>query len=164
MLKQTHGNLIDLAEQGQFDIIVQGCNCFSTMGSGLAREIRERYPQAYQADCQFESSSEIDRLGNYSCVEVTHSGPKGDVTFTVVNAYTQFGFNRMGETNDVFEYDSFSVILGKLARKYGTLRFGLPRIGQGLAGGDPQLINSMIDQFAQTVAQRGGSVTVVDFA
>ena len=28
MLKHTKGNLLDLAEQGQFDIIVQGCNCY----------------------------------------------------------------------------------------------------------------------------------------
>lgn len=31
-LKHTKGNLIDLAEAGEFDVVVQGCNCFNTMG------------------------------------------------------------------------------------------------------------------------------------
>ena len=44
MLKHTKGNLLDLAEAGLFDVVVQGCNCFNTMGGGIAREIRERYP------------------------------------------------------------------------------------------------------------------------
>ena len=39
-LKHTKGNLLDLAEAGEFDIVVQGCNCFNTMGGGIAREIR----------------------------------------------------------------------------------------------------------------------------
>ena len=28
----VHGDLFKLAEQGEFDIIVHGCNCFNTMG------------------------------------------------------------------------------------------------------------------------------------
>lgn len=31
-LKHVKGNLLNLAEAGQFDIVVQGCNCFNTMG------------------------------------------------------------------------------------------------------------------------------------
>jgi O-acetyl-ADP-ribose deacetylase (regulator of RNase III) len=40
MLNHTKGNLIDMAEAGLFDFIVQGCNCHNTMGSGIAKEIR----------------------------------------------------------------------------------------------------------------------------
>ena len=32
MMKTIEGNLISLAKAGQFDVIVQGCNCFCTMG------------------------------------------------------------------------------------------------------------------------------------
>lgn len=31
-LKRAKGNVLDMAEAGQFDIVVQGCNCFNTMG------------------------------------------------------------------------------------------------------------------------------------
>jgi hypothetical protein len=30
MLKRAKGNLIDMAEQGEFDVIVHGCNCLNT--------------------------------------------------------------------------------------------------------------------------------------
>ena len=51
MLKHAKGNLIDMAEAGEFDVIVHGCNCQNTMGSGIAKEMRARYPGVYQADC-----------------------------------------------------------------------------------------------------------------
>ena len=49
MLLHAKGNLIDMAEAGKFHIIVHGCNCFNTMGSGIAKEIRNRYPRAYES-------------------------------------------------------------------------------------------------------------------
>ena len=33
------GNLVTLALAGEFDVIIHGCNCFNTMGSGVAKDI-----------------------------------------------------------------------------------------------------------------------------
>jgi len=33
-MKTIQGNLIHLAQDGEFDLIVHGCNCFCTMGAG----------------------------------------------------------------------------------------------------------------------------------
>ena len=30
------GDLIKSAKEGQFDVIIHGCNCFNTMGAGIA--------------------------------------------------------------------------------------------------------------------------------
>ena len=49
-LIRKKGNLLDMAERGEFDIIVHGANCICVMGSGIAREIKARFPQAAQAD------------------------------------------------------------------------------------------------------------------
>lgn len=49
-MEHVVGNLIDLAEEGRFDLIVHGCNCFCKMGAGIAKEIKSRYPQAYEQD------------------------------------------------------------------------------------------------------------------
>jgi hypothetical protein len=65
-MKTVKGNLIELAEQGEFNIIVQGCNCFETMGSGIAREIKERYPAAYEADMKYSHAGDYDKLGCFS--------------------------------------------------------------------------------------------------
>ena len=155
MLKLVKGNLIDLAEEGHFNIIVQGCNCFNTMGSGIAKEIKQRYPDAFEAD-QLTDRGSYDKLGNYSVM----LGKR----FNIINAYTQFAFNVGGSDEDVFEYTAFELILQKLARKYPGCNFGLPYIGCGLAGGNQEHIVDMIKEFTYFVELTGGSVTLVKFA
>jgi len=164
MTKLIHasGNLIDMAEQGLFDVIVHGCNCMNTMGSGIAAEIRQRYPEAYEADTAYslklqdDTNSQVQKLGNYSAHLV-----KGEHNFLIVNAYTQVMFTPRGV--DHFEYASFEVILKKFAHEYGPFRIGFPYIGCGLAGGNKELIVAMLEDFAETVSAQHGKVTLVEF-
>ena len=150
-LKHAKGNLLDMAEAGDFDIIVQGCNCFNTMGGGIAREIRERYPMAALVDYG-TLKGDYNKLGNYT---TAFTGK-----FLIVNAYTQFN---MSQGTDVFEYTAFQLILEKLLHEFGSKRIGLPYIGMGLAGGDQDTIIPMISEFAEDVARIGGTVTLVEF-
>jgi O-acetyl-ADP-ribose deacetylase (regulator of RNase III) len=163
MLLERKGNLIDLAVDGEFDVIVHGCNCQNTMGSGIAREIRERFPEAYRADRLMYAQTGGGRhmLGNYSEVSVSEPFIGARQSFVIVNAYTQVGYLPRGK--DHFEYKSFDLILQKLLYYYGDKRIGFPFIGMGLAGGDVQTIKSMIADFAKSVADAGGSVTLVEF-
>lgn len=153
MLKHTKGNLLDLAEAGEFDVIVQGCNCFNTMGGGIAREIRERYPQAMLADNE-TVRGDYNKLGNWTIARANVG------EFDIVNAYTQYN---MSTGNDVFEYNAFALILQKLEKAYGDKRIGLPYIGMGLAGGKKEVIMPMIEYFATSISAKGGSVTLVEF-
>lgn len=165
MLQLATGNLIDMAEQGLFDVIVHGCNCMNTMGSGIAKEIRERYSEAFNVDWRWDqgvysnpahTQERIWKLGNYTVADVGK--------FKIINAYTQFDFNKQGEEFiDRFEYESFNLILRKLAAIYPDKRFGFPYIGMGLAGGDKDRIIAMLEDFAEKVAAKGGSVTLVEF-
>jgi O-acetyl-ADP-ribose deacetylase (regulator of RNase III) len=157
MLKHTKGNLIDLAESGEFDIIVHGCNCRNTMGSGIAKEIRERYPVAFNADLHYISDG-VSKLGNYSEARVYG---EGRTLFTIVNAYTQLNYLPRGV--DHFDYESFKLILRKLAVIYPKSRFGFPYIGMGLAGGDPEEIKKILWYFSNAIEKTGGSVTLVEF-
>ena len=152
MLRHTKGNLLDLAEAGEFDVVVQGCNCFNTMGGGIAREIRERYPLCAEIDGLTEQG-EYMKLGNWTEYD--------QGTFLIINAYTQYN---MSQGTDVFEYVAFELILQKLIHAYGDKRIGLPYIGMGLAGGDKETILGMIEAFAYGVQSKGGSVTLVEFA
>ena len=81
MLKHTKGNLLDLAEAGEFDVVVQGCNCFNTMGGGIAREIKERYPMCAEID-NLTERGEYMKLGNWTEFD--------QGTFIIINAYTQY--------------------------------------------------------------------------
>lgn len=164
MLQHAKGNLLDMAEQEMFDIIVHGCNCQMTMGSGIAKEIRERFPAAFQADIQYlmdidgRRPAPVFKLGNYSMAPVYG---RGRTLFTIINAYTQVHYLPRGV--DHFEYESFKIILRKLLAAYGDRRFGFPYIGMGLAGGKKDKIMKILEGFAAAVNECGGSVTLVEF-
>lgn len=150
-LKHTKGNLLDLAEAGEFDVIVHGCNCFNTMGGGIAREIAERYPSAARVD-RNTIYGDYNKLGTWTEVDTGQ--------FKIINAYTQYNMSR---GHDVFQYAAFELILQKLLYVYGKKRIGLPYIGMGLAGGNKNDIIEMIEGFAYFVDDSGGSVTLVEF-
>lgn len=154
MLIRTKGDLLLLAEQGQFDVIVHGCNCFNTMGAGIAKQIKDRYPQAYEADCETQPG-DYNKLGNFS--------KSATDKFVIINAYTQYNFARAGSKEDLFEYISFAMILQKLSNTAGDCKFGFPMIGMGLAGGDPVKIITLLEHFAQSVEEKGGSATLVEY-
>lgn len=159
MLKHMKGNLIDLAEQGHFDWIVHGCNCQNTMGSGIAKEIKDRYPEAYGADTAYsKGKNPVSLLGNYS---KQFFFPTNKSNFGIINAYTQLNFQPRGI--DHFEYESFYLILRKLSAIYPDKSFGFPYIGMGLAGGDKPRIIPMLERFAEQITLTGGSATLVEF-
>jgi O-acetyl-ADP-ribose deacetylase (regulator of RNase III) len=154
-LKHAKGNLIDMAEAGDFNIIIQGCNCFNTMGGGIAREIRDRYPLVASVDME-TVKGDYNKLGTWTECDAGENN-----RFTIINAYTQYNMSR---GDDVFEYTAFELILQKLAHQYPTCDFGFPYIGMGLAGGDPLWIIPMLEAFAEQIEKTGGSVTLVEFA
>ena len=159
-LLHTKGNLLDLAEAGEFNIVVQGCNCFNTMGGGIAREIRERYPEVAKADAETIRGN-YNKLGTWTEGYAWYNMRGDDAdNFVIINAYTQYN---MSTGEDVFEYIAFQLILQKLAHIYPGGDFGFPYIGMGLAMGDKDLIIQMLEDFAVRVTSTGGSVTLVEF-
>ena len=50
VMKEVTGDLVKLAKNGEFDVIVHGCNCECIMGGGIAKQIRQAFPTAYDAD------------------------------------------------------------------------------------------------------------------
>lgn len=153
------GNLITLAEEGEFDVIVHGCNCFHAMGGGIAAEIARRYPEAREADNLTEYGSR-EKLGDFSYA-VTNNGEG----FIIMNAYTQYRWS--GHT-DVFEYDSFYTFLGRLFffvrgihdQLERPVRVGFPKIGCGLACGNEKRIIEMLENFCASISP-WASVTLV---
>ena len=76
-LELINGNLLDFPNG--INNIAHSCNCRMIMGGGIAKQIKERYPEAYQADVDF-ISDEYDHngqfkhpLGNYSKAKVDKS-------------------------------------------------------------------------------------------
>ena len=137
-MKIIKGDLIKLALEGKFDVIVHGCNCFCTMGAGIAKAIKSEFPKAYEADCKTEKDSK-DKLGTYSYATIE----KNENKITVINAYTQHDYKSPGIKAD---YDAIRSVFKKLKSNYSGKRIGYPKIGAGLAGGDWKLISKIIDE------------------
>lgn len=153
MLKIEKGDLLAMGKEGKFDIIVHGCNCFCTMGAGVAAQIAQQFPDARIADDE-TVRGDAGKLGTYTI------GMGGRLV--ILNAYTQFGTSNTGK--DVFEYTAFERVLDKIATRFGKWRIGLPMIGMGLAGGNAERIVPMIEYFAERMTKQGGSVTLVEFS
>ena len=62
-IEYIEGDLLDFPNG--INVIAQNCNCKNKFGSGLALQIKNRYPEAYKADCLAAENDE-NRLGNYS--------------------------------------------------------------------------------------------------
>lgn len=138
-LKEVHGNLIDLANEGKFDVILQGCNCICVMGSGLAGEIAARIPQAVTIDNKTGRNS--NKIGTFSVVPVKGNDKH---KFVLLNCYTQAEPSYDGK--DVFEYKGFREICQTIAIAFAGKRIGIPLIGCGLAGGDFARIKGIITE------------------
>lgn len=137
-MKIVKGNLIFLAESGNFDVIVQGCNCYHTMGAGLARQIATQYPEAYDAD-------KLTILGPNKLGKISSCEVKSDqgFYFRIVNAYTQ-----------IYPYppinlDAIRYAFREIKRLFTGKRIAYPKIGAGLGKGDWKEIEPIIDEELQ---------------
>lgn len=150
MSKYKVSNMIDGLENGEVDIIIQGCNAFCAFGKGLALEIKERYPEAYEADKKTVYASK-DKLGSFSYVEVSPNK-------FIVNCYTQYhwikGLNneptihKNGKSVFVLaDYHAIRNCMIALRNKFtNEHRFGIPKIGAGLANGDWKIIENIVKE------------------
>lgn len=137
MKKTTQGNLLSLAKSGHFDVIVHGCNCFCTMGKGIALSVKQDFPAAYAADRATPYGSK-NKLGGYS--QATVETPAG--LLTIVNAYTQYDYRGVGMKAD---YEAIQDVFRDIKKEFSGKRIGYPLIGAGLAGGDWSIISDIID-------------------
>lgn len=149
-MKIVHGDLLQLAKAGVFDVIIHGCNCFCTFGAGIASQIKKEFPEAYLADCA-TAKGHRGKLGH--CTSAVIKIPKGEVT--VVNAYTQFYWGGEGPLADL---DAIRNCMAWIKYSYPGRRIGIPRIGAGLAGGDWAVISGIINEELE-----GEDLTLVEY-
>jgi len=145
-MKYVQGDLIQLAKAGSFDVIVHGCNCMCTMGAGIAKQIKQHFPEAYQIDQQTRSGDKR-KLGT-----ITYTR---DTVPVVVNAYTQYDY-KFKKIN--VSYLAIKYCLEAIKKTFSGKRIGMPKIGCGLAGGDWSVVSVMIDSYLSDE-----DVTVVEY-
>ena len=140
-MKERTGDLIQMAKDGDFDVIIHGCNCFCNFGAGIAKQIKREFPEAYAADCE-TMKGDASKIGSITYAQIPAETDHGYLY--VVNAYTQ---NTYGRGMQV-DYDGLTDCFVEIARVFGNkgYEFGYPLIGCGLAGGDWNVVKEIIDE------------------
>lgn len=149
-MQVVQGDLLELASQGRFDVLVHGCNCFCTMGAGLAKGVRTAFPEAFEAD-RATKKGDPKKLGTFSAVLITRLPHP----LWVVNAYTQLDYRGPGVR---VSYDAVEAAFKQISVQFSGLRIGYPRLGAGLGGGDWDVLREVICS-----ALEGQDHTLVEF-
>ena len=157
MINYIDGDVVKLAKEGAFDVVVHGCNCLSTMGAGVAPQMAA----AFGCD-KFEMETwgpSIEKLGNidYETLYLEDNKrwtkypdegrPFATARLIVVNAYTQYmyGKNHVDGVIAPFDYEAFTICMRKMNHIFKGNHIGMPKIGSHLAGGDWNRIEKIIE-------------------
>lgn len=140
-MKYVKGDLVQLADVGEFDVIIHGCNCFNTMNSGVAKAIRSKFPETYTADCK-TAKGDKNKLGRFTYVTTDTSA---DTNLTIYNAYTQYNYGV--DTGPHFNMEAFVRAMISIRNGlFENVRIGIPKIGAGLAGGNWDEISQALEE------------------
>lgn len=137
-IEYVKGSVVDATES----IIAQGCNAQGVMGSGVAKAIREKWPEVfhvYKRHC----GDYQDPLGTINFIGTW------DQTKLIANMITQRFYGRNGER--YVDYDAVRKCMKLLNRRAGMYsapphRVAMPKIGAGLGGGDWEIISQIIEE------------------
>ena len=130
------GNLLE----SDVPAIIHQCNCFHTMGSGIARQLVLKYPIIYDVDKQTKYADK-SKMGNFSFAEINSQNLK-----VIINLYSQYNYGYGLHTN----YDALENGLNKamnFLNERKIYRVGLPYlIGCGLAGGNEKIVFAILER------------------
>lgn len=135
MIKYIKGDLFTT----DADVIAHGVNCKGGFGSGIAGIIKTKYPKAryYYLDKYEEDGW---KLGDVQYIYI----PNGD--FTIANCATQNDYLPRGIEH--VNYDAVRTVMEKLKGycESNNYTIAIPKIGAGLAGGDWDKIEEIINK------------------
>jgi O-acetyl-ADP-ribose deacetylase (regulator of RNase III) len=134
MIEYIEGDVLNSGEQ----IVVHGCNCFNNMGSGIAKQVSIEYPWAAFADYE-TVPGDVNKLGRYT----TAIGENGT---RIINAYTQYHYSRIQVNAD---YNAIERAMANICSDFPEHKvFAMPKIGAGLAGGDWNIIEKILEKIS----------------
>ena len=147
-MRKLSGDLVLMFNWGAFDVIAHGCNCNNIMGAGIAKTIRTHYPQVFETDASFSIPLGKERLGHISICPLDN--PYSKRRQFVVNCYTQ---DRIANVNN-YQFED---------ERVGRIQLGIPYIGAGLAGGNKEEVESIIQEYANKYESQF-ETTLVDYS
>lgn len=139
-LVYRQGNLVDAFLSKEISVLAHQANCFCTMGSGIAREIKQRLPAAWEADRK-TIPGDLSKLGGYSVASVN-----GGFVF---NLYGQYKYGRGDDGAQHTNIPALKSALLEMSSALMTLQHrdwtvGIPKLGCGLGGAKWEDVEAML--------------------
>lgn len=141
-IKHIKANAVSYALEDNSRLLIHVCNDLKIMGSGIAREIRNRVPSAYD-NYRFRNSS--DRLGNISFSDC----------YSICNMVAQHEYNgykgNFRRGHRFLSYAALSECLVEIAGNFylqdkGITEIVLPfKMGADRAGGDWGIVMELVE-------------------
>lgn len=144
MFEYVKGNIVT----GDYTIFCQQVNCKHRMGSGLARQIRNAYPEVYREYMNIQ-----EQILGYILPVFTTDGR------ICVNMFAQDNYGKDGKcyTNYTAFKDCLTALVGFISdhhiKEDVTIAFPYG-IGCGLGGGNWIIIQDLIKEFSEKVPQK----------
>lgn len=127
-------------------IILQGCNAQGKMNSGVAKAIRNKWPEVFAA-YNFEADTNGLVLGEIYPV-FTFPTKLSEKRKIIVNGITQRFYGRDPKTRYV-DYEAIQTVCNAtriMMDDYMISTIAMPKIGAGLGNGDWKIIEDIINQ------------------
>lgn len=137
-LTYVKGNLLE----SDCNVIFHQANCFSTMGTGIAKHIKDKYPEAYLADKTHKWTSS-QKLGKYTSAYSTTDDRR------IVNLYGQFNYGRETRHTDYRALENALNSFFESNEIPYNPKFGFPyMMGCVNAGGDWAIVSEILERIA----------------
>lgn len=127
------GDLFECEES----IIAHGCNAKGVMGSGVAKIVREKFPNAYELYVREH------KLYGLQLGEVYGFDGGGDGEYKhILNCITQQSYGHGVQVS----YSAIASCMLRINYKHKGASIAMPKIGAGLGGGDWNRISQIIEE------------------
>lgn len=97
---EVSGDLIRLSLEGRFDVIAHGCNCFCTMGAGIAPQMAKTFGVNFYSKEEVQYKGDINKLGTIDYQRVYINLEDSKITFNE---------RHLGENGVIFYEKNFPV-------------------------------------------------------
>ena len=151
--KEITGDLFSEIFSEQYDVSLQGNNSFNCQGAGICIPFK-KYFQTDKFPMELSGKGDINKLGQIDCKDFYLKNgqvfDEKDFTIsmkriTICNCYSQYNYGRNHADGDKMpiDYEALTLCMRKINHKFKGCKVGLPFIGAGLAGGDPDTIREI---------------------
>lgn len=150
MITEVKGNIFNFIEEGC--ILLHQVNCQGVMGGGIAKTIKELFPNVYSAYKEYCTYYNKKCLGDMFPVHIRFKSKN----FTIGNC---FGQEYYGRDKRYTDYEKLRKSFEQVASDCDYSKILIPKyIGCGLAGGDWNIVSEIIGEVF-----KDHDVLIVDF-